>query len=452
MVLAGTASLFVGAGLSRGAGYPGWRDLLDPIRSEADIPEDLNDLPLVAEYYIQQVPGGRARLNAYLLAKLAAVSPARTEGHAQLARLKVPETWTTNYDCLIEEADQDLKVIVTDSELADRAFAGRRLIKMHGSLGPGTTGWRVPPVIARTDYESYDRVHLRLWTALQAQYLRSTFLFLGFSFSDPNIEVLLKLSRRLGAEAPRHYTVIRRPPDGINRRLYELQVADLEATGVSVVQIDEYSDLMPLLVSLVRRTRKPRLFVSGSVNHLDPADAETAKCFASDLGTRLASLTPLKLTSLAGEIGLHLSFGLANERTALDKYRPEDIDFYFRARTAAPPSIPQRTGRAIYTGHDRPELLLELLPESRALLAIGGGTNTAEELDMALDLGLPVIPVPTYAGSAKDFYDKHTHLTVGLPGPPPEDARDWHQLASSSQAQVGEAVFRMVQRAAYLDT
>lgn len=67
------------------------------------------------------------------------------------------------------------------------------------------------PIITRSDFEAYDRVHLRLWAALQVQYLRSCFLFLGFSFADPNIEVLLKLFRRLGAEAPRHCTVLRKP-------------------------------------------------------------------------------------------------------------------------------------------------------------------------------------------------------------------------------------------------
>lgn len=452
MVLAGTASLFVGAGLSQSAGYPGWGELLDPVRSDASIPDDLNDLPLVAEYYIQQLPGGRDRLNAHLLASLSSVSAIPTEGHLQLARLKIAETWTTNYDCLIEEADPELKVIVTDTELAERGFAGRRLIKMHGSLGSGTTGWRAAPVIARSDYESYDRVHLRLWTALQAQYLRSTFLFLGFSFSDPNIEILLRLSRRLGAEAPHHYTVIRRPPSGTNLRLHELQVADLEDSGVSVVQIEEYGDLIPLLVSLVRRTRKPRLFVSGSVDHLDPPDTDRAKSFAHDLGTQLASSLPLQLISFAGEIGLQLSFGLSNERAALGAYRPEDIDFYFRRRTMPATPLPQRTGRAIYTGLERPEMLQQLLPESRALLAIAGGANTAEELEMALGLGLPVIPVPTYDGAAKACYDRHTHLTVGLPGPSLEDARDWEQLASSDQAQVMAAVGRMVRRAAYLDT
>ena len=451
VVLAGTATLFVGAGLSQGAGYPGWEELLDPIRSDASIPAGLDDLPLVAEYYIQQIPGGRDRLNAHLLASLSNVSPAPTEGHAHLARLKVPETWTTNYDCLVEEADPELKVIVKDSELADLGFAGRRLVKMHGSVGPEATGWRVPPVIARSDYESYDRIHLRLWTALQAQYLRSSFLFLGFSFSDPNIEILLRLSRRLGAEAPHHYTVIRRPVSGADLRLHELQVADLEATGVSVVQIDEYSDLEPLLASLVRRTRKPRLFVSGSVEHLLPDEKKTAIAFASDLGTQLASLPTLQLTSLAGDIGLHLSFGLANERTALGAYRPEDIDFHFRPRTSPPTPLPQRTGRAIYTGLERPELLRQLLPDSRALLAIAGGPRTANELDMALSLSLPVIPLPTYVGAAKDFYDNHTHLSVGLPGPEAEDARDWQQLGSASRAQAIAAAHRMVRRAAYLD-
>ena len=48
-VLSGNAAVFIGAGISQGAGLPGWDGLLDPIRTTCNVPEH-HDYPLVAEY------------------------------------------------------------------------------------------------------------------------------------------------------------------------------------------------------------------------------------------------------------------------------------------------------------------------------------------------------------------------------------------------------------------
>jgi len=52
-VLSGNAALFIGAGISQGAGLPGWGALLDPIRVGCNVPEH-HDLPLVAEYIVNE--------------------------------------------------------------------------------------------------------------------------------------------------------------------------------------------------------------------------------------------------------------------------------------------------------------------------------------------------------------------------------------------------------------
>jgi hypothetical protein len=142
---------------------------------------------------------------------------------------------------------------------------------MHGSIRPGPPPeWASEPVASRSDYERYELDRPRTWALLRATYATRSFLFLGFSFADPNVEVLLRLARSHGlASGDRHLTVIRRPredderdgPDGV--RLHEL-VRDLEASGIAVHEIAEYGDLVPLLAALVRRTRSPRLFVADS--------------------------------------------------------------------------------------------------------------------------------------------------------------------------------------------
>ena len=47
-----------------------------------------------------------------------------------------------------------------------------------------------------------------MWTVLRASYFSRSMLFMGFSFTDPNVDILLRLARTLGtAGGDRHYAV-----------------------------------------------------------------------------------------------------------------------------------------------------------------------------------------------------------------------------------------------------
>jgi hypothetical protein len=264
---AGVGSLFVGAGLSKAAGLPDWPGLLREPRAEANVPDEVTDLPLVAEYYEQNADGGRAALKAHLLRETAAAGAVPGEGHSLLARVPVREIWTTNYDPLIELALPGCRLVVRDEDARAVGAGATSVIKVHGSISPGPPPvWASEPVISRSDYERYDQDRPRMWALLRASYLTRTMLFLGFSFADPNIDVLLRLARVYGtAEGDRHLTVIRRPAeDRVKARLHDLRVRDLEDSGVLVCEVDKHEDLVSLLHALVRRTRPPRMFVAGS--------------------------------------------------------------------------------------------------------------------------------------------------------------------------------------------
>ena len=60
-LLDGTGALFIGAGISLNAGLPNWGDLLEKVRSAADVPMML-DLPLMAEYIVNSSKVGRDAL------------------------------------------------------------------------------------------------------------------------------------------------------------------------------------------------------------------------------------------------------------------------------------------------------------------------------------------------------------------------------------------------------
>jgi hypothetical protein len=444
---AGNAALFIGAGLSLNAGFPSWNKLLDRPREEAEIPEDLQDLPLVAQYYVQGVPGGKDALESHILKEFSKIQVTSSPGHQWLAKLPVGDIWTTNYDCLIERSMAPISVVASDEDLRERGLQRRRVMKMHGSLTPNDPlQWRQPPVITRQDYEEYEARHPRLWAALRATYLTKSFLFLGFSFSDPNIEILLRLSRTLlQVGAPEHFTVLRRPSDPSECRLYELQVADLEKTGVAVCEIEDFAEIEPILQRLVRRTRSRLLFVSGS----NANGSDIGEC-SWQLGHRLAALD-VRVASLAGPAAMRLSYALGRVHLAEERYDPDRIHFNFRHSSSPPPAPSERIGTAIYTGLTKEQVREQVLSSCRAAVIIGGGTNTHEEVELAKSLGVPFVPLARSRGAAETIW-RNTPIEmsgIALEGTREEEL-DWTLLNNENVDIATTAAARLVSRAMYL--
>lgn len=80
-------------------------------------------------------------------------------------------------------------------------------------------------ILIKDDYEKYYREHAQFITALSGDLISKTFLFIGFSFSDPNIDYILSRVRiDYGEQNNRqHYAIMRRvnEKDYNNRAEYE---------------------------------------------------------------------------------------------------------------------------------------------------------------------------------------------------------------------------------------
>ncbi len=448
---AGVAAMLVGAGLSRGAGLPDWNRLLEVPRERVGIPGVVRDLPLVAEYYEQDPQGGRDSLKDHLLRSTAGVGAVPGDGHRLLAELPVRDVWTTNYDALIEQSMPGCHVVASDDDTRLVGHGHRSVVKMHGSILPGPQPrWASEPVISRTDYERYEFNRPRTWALLRASYVTRTFLFLGFSFADPNVEVLLRLARTYGtATGDRHLTVMRRPkadepdgPDGV--RLHDLKVKDLEASGVAVHEIAEHGDLVPLLAALVRRTRPPRLFVGGSGERgaMLPWGERLAQ------GLALGGDADWELASLGGEAGWLTTRELAQLRRAAGAYDPSKLLLYFRRKDEPVPAMDQRAGTAVFTDMTREELYPHVMSKCRAVLVVGGGQRTDQEVTWARQAGLGVVPLAASGGAASRMWEG----TVGdLPslGGRPADPHDWARLNDDTPSVAVHAAVRLLRQAMY---
>lgn len=255
----GDAAVFAGAGLSRSAGFVDWKALLKDIASDLGLDIDREtDLIAVAQYHLNE-KRNRSRINQTVIEELAR-SAVSTRSHALVARLPLPTVWTTNYDELLEDSFADAGKIV-DLKLTQENLAQTRrdrdvvIYKMHGCVTQPHEA-----VITKDDYEQYERKRPLFIERLKGDLISSTFLFLGFSFTDPNIDYILSRVRvLLGTNLREHFCVMRLPQRpspfvGRKRADYEYEVRktalrqeDLLRFGVETVWVDNYSSVTSLL-------------------------------------------------------------------------------------------------------------------------------------------------------------------------------------------------------------
>ncbi|QDT59464.1 hypothetical protein SV7mr_19710 [Stieleria bergensis] len=277
-----TAAVFVGAGLSRPSGYVDWRELLRDIAEDLKLDIDREtDLVAIAQYHLNKV-GTRSDLNQLLIDEFTK-DATLTENHHLLASLSIDTVWTTNYDDLLERAYTDggkkIDVNLTKENLAV-TVPGRKvtIYKMHGDKTMPEDA-----VLTKEDYEAYDTKRSLFSTSLRGDLVDKSFLFLGFSFTDPNIDYILSRIRNLlGENQRRHYCIMKSvaKPTGRSKKATESydyecnklqhRIADFKRYSIQAVMIDEYSEITGILAELNRRSHLKEVFVSGSAEDFSP--------------------------------------------------------------------------------------------------------------------------------------------------------------------------------------
>lgn len=418
----GSGALFIGAGMSQPAGLPGWLDLIEEPQKRAGVPA-MTDAPLLAQYIADSVVG-RPALDTHVLSKITSAAPSGyTRAHALMAKLDVREIWTTNYDQFIETACRDAVAVWSDEGISEIGTGPRTVFKIHGSSRAGSPpSWDAPPILTRGDYERYEDTHRRLWSLLNAAYLSRTFLFLGFSFSDPNIELLQRLSRRYGlADNNRHMAVMKRPGDPDDLKRYPFQRDDLERSGIRICEIDEYAAIDDILAALVVRTRPPRVFISGS------GDSTPFVTACEAMADELVGEPGWEYASLGGPAGWHTSSKIGKEQLARGTYDAGRFMFYFRRKATRPPTMDSRIGTAVYSDLAREPLVQAALEKCRAMLVVGGGERTEEEVRWAQSHHVGIVPLACTGGAAHEYWDAHCAHPPQL-GSHPVDPALWDEL------------------------
>lgn len=275
----GSAAVFAGAGLSAGVGFVDWKGLLEKPakRIGLDVQKE-DDLVTLAQYIFNE-DGSRQPLAEVIRNNF--ISPNKiNSNHEILSSLPIKTYWTTNYDSLIEDSlnksgkNPDVKKTIADlSTIISKRDAV--IYKMHGDISDANNA-----VLIKDDYEVYETKNHLFTLNLKSDLISKTFLFIGFSFEDPNLEYILsKVRILLEGNGRKHYCFLKKvniddfkkyeKPDEEFRYAelkQRLKCVDLKRYCIHPILVDEYHDITTILNYIDMMYRRSNVLISGSAD------------------------------------------------------------------------------------------------------------------------------------------------------------------------------------------
>lgn len=410
-------AIFAGAGLSIPAGYVNWQQLLRPIADELelDIDKEANNLVQLAQYHCNANQSNRGKINQLLVSEFS--KEARiTENHSILARLPIETFWTTNYDRMIESALLEVgktpDVKYSNKQLAFTVPRRDALVyKMHGDVEHPSEA-----ILTKDDYESYHMKMKPFLNALSGDLVSKTFLFLGFSFTDPNLDYILSRVRISYDKDQRpHYCILKNVEKKDNEseadfeyreRKQELFIQDLLRFGITSVMVNEYSEITEILKQLETQIKSKSIFISGAANDYNPYEKNQSEKFVYELSKELINLN-LKIVS-----GFGLGIGSSVISGALES-------IYMNGRKLDDDQLLLRPFPQSQVGEQDLETLWRKYREDMisyagiAIFLFGNkivngevvlSNGMKEEYEIALDNNILIIPVGSTGYMAKELW------------------------------------------------
>ena len=199
----GKCGLFVGSGLSVDAGLPSWSYLLESMIRKINVQNNTkielyqlvekNEYLIVAEFCTEYLSPGQLCTFMRDTFDNQNIHPGII--HLQLPLLPLSCIITTNYDKLLEEtynkAFSKVPPSYTYKDIGDLSLDISKeqffILKAHGDIHRCET-----LILKRTDYQKIMFEEKAAWIILQTLFITRTFLFLGYSLTDPDFMLLIE--------------------------------------------------------------------------------------------------------------------------------------------------------------------------------------------------------------------------------------------------------------------
>lgn len=252
--------IFVGAGVSANSGVPSWSELIKKIAIQVGYDkcrlcsQDITSCNLIQDNkqcsfsqeellrvpeYFYQADTSTGHTTYYNFIRCALETDNGPNPiDDEIFNILPHHIITTNFDNLLESTNvvnSNLYAVVSqDSDLLSTA-SDRYLIKMHGDLD------NVQSVVLReSDYIDYEQTHPLISTFIRSLLINHTFLFLGYSLNDYNLNLIIgwiNYFRKHYAvnESPQNFLVTASAPESFEQ-------IRLESKNIFTVDLSELPD------------------------------------------------------------------------------------------------------------------------------------------------------------------------------------------------------------------
>ena len=417
----GKASLFIGSGISRKSGYARWKDILRECAEEIelDVEKEVQDLITLAEFYVNDK--NRTKINQTIADYFKDSNGCITDVHKILCAFPVKSIWTTNYDTLIERTLDFLGTnysVLTDDESYTSILRNAKVIvhKIHGDVkNPSEC------IITRSDYESYEKKHDIVLSELKGEMCANSFLFLGYSFSDTDIQHILSRIRLIYKEnnPQRHYCIMEKVKraDCNDDEDYEYKkkrekhyVKDMNSYGIEVVLLDSYEEIEEILSKIAFRVNIENVFISGAYednsNNVQNRISPTARLLAEGLIKKGYKIYTGYGKNLGADIVTGAFIGCAGTGIKVKDFNDNVFLFPF------PYNLPSGVNRAeLYTTLreniiSRASISVFICGEKEDDGSIVNSPGCMEEYRISKEQGNLIIPLSTTGGASMAIWDE----------------------------------------------
>lgn len=409
-------SIFAGAGLSVASGYVDWKKLVTRFCDILDIDVG-DDLTNIAQYYEEKY--NRQSMCESIIREFNSFNNKDDNYNLNLiASLPVDSYWTTNYDSLIEdklsEFGRPYQKIIDQSQFKNRKpFTEVRVYKMHGDKD-------VPDnvVITKNDYDTYDENRWFFTQALLYELVTKTFLFIGFSFSDPNLDRILNIIKInfKGISPKNHYCFMRcvqrsdydDEESYIKDRNYQtLKIDNMFKFGINTILVDDFSQITVMLKYLSERLKFDNVFISGAKygenKDTEYSFNESEREFMISLSSKLIEKGYNIYTGFGRGVGNYIVSGAI---TAINKLDINSIDDRLNIH-------PMITVDGVLLSDEKKILREKMISDCKHIICMYGhldkGVSKDEdgvylEYSIAKGFGKHIIALPHTGSSAEEIY------------------------------------------------
>ena len=278
---------FIGSGMSSKFGLPSWKKLVEDVIGDIDKPVYKDLLPLLNSglmtpiEVLEKIKGEHNAIRRYISRNFNVIDGDFTV-HKEIFDLS-GQVITTNYDNAFERATSNKivpSIYTSDFNISEINKNGNPYIfKLHGSFTEPDNC-----ILFTEDYENLYSQDSSAKEKLKSIFIEKTILFVGFSFNDPDLNLIFENLDKSFGNNNKHFILTTDPKNFQKYKFLEpIEIADFREIDIFIKKCNEYRLTNTDGVQLVTKESTTRLQSENRLALLypSPLDIDLKEDFSS---------------------------------------------------------------------------------------------------------------------------------------------------------------------------